>query len=275
VSLHAAQKVSWPVGVLYQPMLGTVLRGTKQVVIGERTLRYDSNNFFIASIDVPASRVTIEDTPEAPYVAVRLAIDQDILSDLVVDVPRKADGDTIAFAVGAMTPELLDAWSRMLRLLDAPDEIDTLAPLIEREILFRLLQGPQGAVLRQAARAGSRISQVRDAIAHLRRNLDRVVSIEELVEIAGMSVATFHRHFRAATAMSPLQYQKTLRLQEARRLLLADTDATSTAFAVGYESASQFSREYTRMFGTPPARDAGKLRHRREVTRSSPSDRTP
>jgi AraC-like DNA-binding protein len=260
VSLHAAQKEGWPVGVLYQPMLGTVLRGTKRVVIGDRTLRYDSNHFFIASIDVPASRVTIEDLPEAPYVAVRLAIDQDILSDLVVDIPRKAEGDTIAFAVGAMTPELLDAWSRMLRLLDAPDEIDTLAPLIEREILFRLLQGPQGALLRQASRAGSRISQVRDTIAHLRMNLDRVVKIEELVEIAGMSVATFHRHFRAATAMSPLQYQKTLRLQEARRLLLADADATSAAFAVGYESASQFSREYTRMFGTPPARDAGRLR---------------
>ena len=273
VSLHAAQKVHWPVGILYQPMLGTVLRGTKRVVIGDRTLRYDSNNFFIASIDVPASRVTIEDSPEAPYVAVRLAIDQDILSDLVVDVSRKADGDTIAFAVGVMTPELLDAWSRMLRLLDAPDEIHTLAPLIEREILFRLLKGPQGAVLRQAARAGSRISQVRNAIAHLRANLDRVVSIGELVKIAGMSVATFHRHFRAATAMSPLQYQKTLRLQEARRLLLADTDAASTAFAVGYESASQFSREYTRMFGTPPARDAGKLRRRREAVRSF--DRTP
>jgi len=264
LSLHAARKESWPVGVLYQPMLGTVLRGTKRVVIGDRTLRYDSNHFFIASIDVPASRVTIEDSPEAPYVAVRLAIDQDILSDLVVDIARKVEGATTAFAVGAMTPELRDAWSRMLRLLDAPDEIDTLAPLIEREILFRLLQGPQGALLRQAARAGSRISQVRDTIAHLRTNLDRVVRIEELVEIAGMSVATFHRHFRAATAMSPLQYQKTLRLQEARRLLLADTDATSAAFAVGYESASQFSREYTRMFGTPPARDAGRLRIGRE-----------
>ncbi|WP_320189035.1 AraC family transcriptional regulator N-terminal domain-containing protein (plasmid) [Agrobacterium rosae] len=264
VSVHAAQKESWPVGVLYQPMLGIVLRGTKRVVIGDRTLRYDSNHFFIASIDVPASRVTIEDLPEAPYVAVRLAIDQEILSNLVVDTPSKADGDTIAFAVGAMTPELLDAWSRMLRLLDAPDEIDTLAPMIEREILFRLLQGPQGALLRQAARAGSRISQVRDAIARLRTNLDRVVKIEELAEIAGMSVATFHRHFRAATAMSPLQYQKTLRLQEARRLLLADTDTTSAAFAVGYESASQFSREYSRMFGTPPARDAGRLRAGRD-----------
>ncbi|TXC72883.1 AraC family transcriptional regulator [Sphingomonas ginsenosidivorax] len=260
VSLHVAQKQGWPIGTLYQPMLGIVLRGSKQVVIGDRTLHYDGNHFFIASIDVPASRVTIEYLPEAPYVAVRLAIDQEILSNLVVDGPQKDEGDTTAFAVGAMTPELLDAWSRMLRLLDAPDEIDMLAPLIEREILFRILQGPQGAVLRQAARAGSRISQVRDTIAHLRTNLDRVVKIEELVEIAGMSVATFHRHFRAATAMSPLQYQKTLRLQEARRLLFADADATSAAFAVGYESASQFSREYTRMFGMPPARDAARLR---------------
>lgn len=260
VSLHVAQKEGWPIGVLYQPMLGVVLRGTKRVVIGNRTLRYDSNHFLIASIDVPASRVTIEDRPEVPYVAVRLAIDQAILSDLAAGIPREPDGDTIAFAVGVMTPELLDAWSRMLRLLDAPDEIDVLAPLIEREILFRILQGPQGALLRQAARDGSRISQVRTAIAHLRTNLDRAVRIEELVDIAAMSPATFHRHFRAATTMSPLQYHKALRLQEARRLLIADADATGAAVAVGYESASQFSREYTRMFGTPPARDVARLR---------------
>ncbi|MHC1547889.1 AraC family transcriptional regulator [Phyllobacterium sp. K27] len=260
VSLHVAQAEGWPVPVLYQPMFGFVLRGAKRVVIGNRTLRYDSNHFLIASIDVPASRVTIEDLLEAPYVAVRLAIDQDILSDLVVGIPCKSEGDTMAFAVGAMTPELLDAWSRMLRLLDAPNEIDTLAPLIEREILFRILQGPQGALLRQAARAGSRIAQVRDAIAHLRTNLDRAVRIEELVGIAGMSPATFHRHFRSATAMSPLQYHKALRLQEAKRLLIADADAASAAFAVGYESASQFSREYKRMFGASPTRDVARLR---------------
>jgi len=241
-------------------MLGIVLRGAKRVTIGDRTLRYDTNHFFIASIDVPASGAIIEDSPEAPYVAARLAIDQDLLADLVVDIPRDADGKTAAFAVGAMTPELLDAWSRMLRLLDAPSEIDTLAPLFEREILFRILQGPQGALLRQAARSDSRIAQIRSAIAHLRANFDRPVRIEELVEIAGMSAATFHRHFRAATAMSPLQYQKALRLQEARRRLIADADASGAAYAVGYESASQFSREYTRMFGTPPARDAARLR---------------
>lgn len=260
VSVHVAKETSWPIPTLYQPMLGVVLRGAKRVVIGDRTLRYDANHFFIASVDVPASSVMIEASPEAPYVAARLAIDQDVLADLVVDIPRNADGETAAFAVGAMTPELLDAWSRMLRLLDAPNEIDTLAPLFEREILFRILQGPQGALLRQAARSDSRIAQIRNAIAHLRTNFDRLVRIEELVQIAGISAATFHRHFRAATAMSPLQYQKALRLQEARRRLIADADATSAAFAVGYESASQFSREYTRMFGAPPARDAARLR---------------
>lgn len=264
VSLHVAKAETWRIGVLYQPMFGVVLRGAKQVVIGNRTLRYDSNNFLIASIDVPASRVMIEDAPEAPYVAVRLAVDPDILSDLVIDSPGAHDGETTAFSVGAMTPELLDAWSRMLRLLDAPNEIDTLAPLIEREILIRLLQGPQGALLRQAASAGSRISHVRAAIAHLRSNLDRGIRIEELADIAGMSPATFHRHFRAATATSPLQYQKALRLQEARRLLADDVDATSAAFAVGYVSPSQFSREYKLMFGMPPRRDAARLRARHE-----------
>ncbi|MDR3514814.1 MAG: AraC family transcriptional regulator [Azospirillaceae bacterium] len=260
VSVHVAKETNWPIPTLYRPMLGIVLRGAKRVVIGDRTLRYDANHFFIASIDVPASSVMIETSPEAPYVAARLAIDQDILVDQVVDIPREDRVDTTAFAVSAMTPALLDAWSRMLRLLDAPEEIDTLAPLFEREILFRILQGPQGALLRQAARSDSRIAQIRNAIAHLRANFDRLVRIEELIAIAGMSAATFHRHFRAATAMSPLQYQKALRLQEARRRLIADADVSGAAYAVGYESASQFSREYTRMFGTPPARDAARLR---------------
>lgn len=193
---------------LYQPMIGVVLRGAKRVVIGDQTLRFDANQFFIASIDVPASSVMIETSPQAPYVAARLAIDHDVLAELVVDIPREDRANTTAFALSDMTPALLDAWARMLRLLDAPDEIETLAPLIEREILFRILQGPQGALLRQAARADSRMAQTKAAIAHLRANFDRVVRTEQLLEIVGMSSATFHRQFRAATAMSPLQYQK-------------------------------------------------------------------
>jgi len=260
VSLHAAQETSWPIPTLYSPMLGMVLRGSKRVTIGERTLSYNADHYFIASIDVPAASAIVEASPEAPYVAARLIIDQDMLADLVVDIPTEMDGRTEAFAIEAVTPELLDAWRRMLQLLDAPEEIATLAPLVEREILFRILQGPQGRLLRQAARADSRIAQVRHAIAYLRANFARSVRIEDLVEIAGMSAATLHRQFRAATAMSPLQYQKALRLQEARRRLVADADAVSAAYAVGYESASQFSREYTRMFGRPPGRDAARLR---------------
>lgn len=260
VSLHVAREPSWPRPTLYRPMLGMVLRGAKRVTIGDRTLNYDAAHYFIGSIDVPAEIAITEASPEAPYVAARLAIDQEMLADLAVDIASDADGETVAFAVETVTPELLDAWHRMLRLLDAPDEIAALAPLVEREILFRILRGPQGVVLRQAARTDSRIAQVRHAIAHLRANFARPVRIEELVEIAGMSAATFHRHFRAATAMSPLQYQKALRLQEARRRLIADADAGGAAYAVGYESASQFSREYTRMFGTSPGRDAVRLR---------------
>lgn len=260
IDLHVAREPGWPLPTLYRPMLGLVLRGAKRVTIGDRTLHYDPARYFIGSIDVPAEVAITDASPEAPYVAARLAIDPEMLADLAVGISNESDGETTAFAVGTMTPELRDAWRRMLRLLDAPDEIATLAPLVEREILFRILQGPQGTVLRQAARSDSRIAQIRRAIAHLRENLARTVHTDELVEIARMSTATFNRHFRAATAMSPLQYQKALRLNEARRRLLVDSDVAGTGYAVGYESASQFNREYKRMFGTSPGRDAAGLR---------------
>lgn len=260
VDLHFAREPGWPTPTLYRPMLGIVLRGAKQVTIGDCRLHYDPAHYFIGSLDVPAEVAITKASPEKPYVAVRLAIDHEMLADLAVNITNEGDDETIAFAVGSITPELNDAWWRMLRLLDTPDEIPVLAPLIEREILFRILRGPQGAVLRQAARSDSRIAQIRHAIAHLRENFARTVRIDELIEIAGMSTATFNRHFRAATAMSPLQYQKALRLQEARRRLIADNDVAGAGYAVGYESASQFNREYTRMFGASPGRDAARLR---------------
>lgn len=260
VHLHVAHEPERAVPTLYRPMLGMVLRGAKQVTIGDRALHYDAAHYFIGSIDVPAEVAILEASPGAPYVAARLAIDRDMLADLAVDIESDPGGETMAFAVGTVTPELHDAWHRMLRLLDAPDEIAALAPLVKREILYRILRGPQGMVLRQAARNDSRIAQIRHAIAHLRENFDRPVRIDELAGIAGMSTATLHRHFRAATAMSPLRYQKALRLQEARRRLIADDDAAGAGYAVGYESASQFSREYTRMFGTSPGRHAARLR---------------
>ncbi|MDB5468112.1 MAG: transcriptional regulator, partial [Phenylobacterium sp.] len=155
---------------------------------------------------------------------------------------------------------LVDAWLRLLSLLDRPRDIRVLAPMLEREILYRLLQGPQAEVLRQVARADSRLSRVRRAIAWIRAHYDQQLRIAALAELAGMSPASLHRHFKAVTAMSPLQFQKSLRLQHARRLLMADQDAARAGYAVGYESASQFSREYARLFGAPPTRDAMRLR---------------
>lgn len=259
--LHVQQAASMPTLTMYEPMLCVVLQGAKRVMIGDQTLRYDTASYFIGSVDVPAAGCVIEGTREQPYVALAMALDLDCLASLVSETADAAGGETPGFAISPVTPELLDACARLLALLDTPGDIAALAPLIEREILYRLLHGPQGGSLRQAVRRGSRLDQVRQAMSWLRAHFDRPVRIDALAAIAGMSVATFHRHFRAATAMTPLQYQKALRLQEARRLLAADHDAARAAFAVGYESASQFSREYSRMFGLPPARDAGRLRH--------------
>jgi transcriptional regulator GlxA family with amidase domain len=149
---------------------------------------------------------------------------------------------------------------RLMRLLDAPNDIRVLAPLLEREILYRLLQGPQGGALRQIVHADSRLGQVRRAICWIRDHFDQPLRIQALAEIAGMSAASFHRHFKAATAMSPLQFQKSIRLQEARRMLMTRHDVARVAYAVGYESASQFSREYARLFGLPPVLDSVRLR---------------
>jgi AraC-like DNA-binding protein len=246
---------------LFQPMVCLILQGAKEVMIADRVLRYDPACYFVASMEVPASGCIAQASADAPYVGVTLALDRDMLAALLPDAQTPVgEAAPSSFGVGAVTPDLLDAWLRLLRLLDAPADVPVLAPLFEREILYRLLQGPQGAVLRQIALADSRLSQIRRAIAWIRDNFDRPMRVEALAEISGMSAASFHRHFKSATAMSPLQYQKTLRLQQARRLLIANQDASQAGFAVGYESASQFSREYARLFGSPPMRDAVRLR---------------
>ncbi|MBB3472132.1 AraC family transcriptional regulator [Sphingomonas sp. BK345] len=193
--------------------------------------------------------------PDQRYLAVSLDLDSERLASVLTDVETGLSSAEPAFAVNPVTADLLDAWLRLLRLTDTPQDIATLAPLYEREILYRLVQGPQGAIVRQIARADSRLSQVRRAIAMIRDQFDQPIRSESLAEAAGMSPASFHRHFRTATAMSPLQYQKSLRLQEARRLIVAGRDVAAAGYAVGYESASQFSREYARLFGMAPSRD--------------------
>lgn len=251
---------------IYEPVTCLILQGTKQVVIGDAVIDYDASSYFVASLDLPAVGRVVEASPDRPYVAAALRIDRSILADLIASMPagsiasEPAESAQAGFAVAAVTPELLEAWGGLLSLLDRPDDISMLAPMREREILYRLLQGPLGHQLCQIAIEDSRLSRVRRAIAWMRAHYDQALRTAALAEIAGMSVASFHRHFKAATAMSPLQYQKTLRLHAARRLLAGGSEASRTAYSVGYESASQFSREYARAFGVPPSRDAERLR---------------
>ncbi|NIK87333.1 AraC-like DNA-binding protein [Rhizomicrobium palustre] len=245
---------------VFRPMMCMVLQGAKEASIGGKTVHYDEACYLVATMELAGRGRVIRASLERPYLCVALSIDLEGLASLLPAVPVKEEGQQPAFAVNPVTDDLIAAWGRLLGLLDTPEDIPVLAPLIEREILYRLLQGPQGAVLRQAAFAGSHHAQVRRAMLWLKEHYAEPMRIDDLAEMAGMSPASFHRHFKAAAAMSPLQYQKALRLQEARRLLASNADAARTAFAVGYESPSQFSREYARAFGLPPARDAQRLK---------------
>jgi len=261
VFIRMGDATTAPLPCMCEPMLCFVLQGAKCAMIGDRSLRYDAASYFVSSVDVPTTGQIVEACAERPYLSVNLKIDMAMIADLILDLPVPTTPLDLGFSITPVTEPFLDAWLRMLRLLDRPDELPVLAPLIEREILFRLLQGTQGNMLRQIASGDSRMAQIRQAINWIRQEFDKPLPIEETAARFGMSASTFHRHFRAVTAMSPLQYQKALRLQQARRALFAGArDISSAAYAVGYESPSQFSREYARMFGASPAQDIARLR---------------
>jgi len=248
-----------------EPMICLILQGAKCILIGDRALHYDQPSYFISTIDVPATGEVYRAGPERPYLSITLRFDATVISDVLLsmkdNVPSASTDPGSGFGLAPVTPELLDSWLRLLRLLDSPGDIAVLGPLIEREIIYRVLGGPCGSMLRQLATGDSRLGQVRRAIGWIRDNLAEPFQVEDLAAHAGMSASAFHRHFKAVTAMSPVQYQKRLRLHVARRRLIAEAgDVARVAFSVGYESATQFGREYTRMFGTSPARDAARLR---------------
>ncbi|ESY66793.1 AraC family transcriptional regulator [Mesorhizobium sp. LNHC252B00] len=249
----------WGSGILF------VLQGAKTVLIGDRTLRYSPASYFIYTVDTPTISQLVEASAKHPYLAIGFALDLQAVAALLVEHEPALGGDS--FSTSPVNEDLLDALRRMMRLLDRPGEIPVLSAMLEREMLFRLLQGPQGAKLRQLARADGHLSRIGQAIAWIRAHCHQPVRVSDLAEIAHMSNAAFYRHFKAATAMSPIQYQKQIRLLEARQLLAAQPgNVASIAFAVGYESASQFSREYARQFGSPPARDAARLLAAGEAT---------
>jgi len=249
---------------LYRSMICFILQGSKQVAINNDLLSYDSAQYLISALDLPLIGQILDGGVRRPYVAVSLVLDPALLADIASALPPVRDADTqgIGLAINPMTPPLRDTLLRLLSMLDTPSDIPVLAPLAERELLYRLLQGRQGRLLRQIAQPEGALSRVRRAVEWIRQNQNTRLRIEALCDASGMSRASLHRHFLAMTGLSPLQYQKQLRLQEARHLLLAgDRSASDVAFAVGYESASQFGREYLRQFGAPPVRDVRQIRH--------------
>lgn len=248
---------------VYDPMVNLILTGSKTMTVGDRTLHYDPATYFVMSVDLPAVGAVHPAAGGEPYLAISLTLTPAIVADLLADLPKPAGGALYApgFSVAPVTPELLDAWVRMMRLTERPDEVAALAPAFEREILFRVLQGPMGWMLRDIAMPETALSRVKVAIQWIRENFAKPLRVEALAQMAALSLSAFHRHFKAVTALSPLQYQKNVRLLHARsRLIAGEGNATTVALSVGYESPTQFSREYARQFGLPPSRDAARLR---------------
>jgi AraC-like DNA-binding protein len=243
---------------IYDPMVNLILTGSKTMTVGDRTFHYDPATYFVMSVDLPAVGTVHPAATGEPYLAVSLTLDPAIVAALIRDLPVQICSTLFGsgFSVAPINGELLNAWIRMLRLMDRPDEIAVLAPAYEREILFRVLQGPLGWMLRDIASPDTSLARIGVAINWIRRNFTEQIRVEALAEMAALSVSAFHRHFKAVTALSPLQYQKRIRLLHARsQLISGQGSATSIAFSVGYESPNQFSREYARLFGLPPSRD--------------------
>jgi len=246
---------------VYDPMVNLILTGSKTMTVGDRTFHYDPATYFVMSVDLPAVGSVHPAATGEPYLAVSLTLDPTTLAGLIRDLPVKVCSELFGsgFSIAPVNADFLDAWIRMLRLMDRPNEIAVLAPVYEREILFRVLQGPLGWMLRDIASPDTALSRISLAINWIRQNFAQQIRVEALAEMAALSVSAFHRHFKAVTALSPLQYQKRVRLLHARSLLIAGQgNATSISFGVGYESPNQFSREYARLFGQPPSRDLAK-----------------
>ena len=249
---------------IHEPSLCLVAQGAKRVVLGKETFTYDAYHFLITSVELPVVAQVIEASQDKPYLGVVLQIDRRSIAQMLVEsevpLPRPQQASR-GMVVSEVTLPLLNAFIRLIDLLDTPEDIPMLAPLVQREILYRLLISDQGERLRQIGATGTQSHQIALAIDWLRDNFNQPLHIDDLAAYATMSPSTFHRHFRTVTSMSPLQFQKSLRLHEARRIMLTDhIDAASAAFQVGYESHSQFNREYGRLFGAPPLRDIKSLR---------------
>ncbi|MDE1178812.1 MAG: AraC family transcriptional regulator [Edaphobacter sp.] len=264
-----------PVCAVEGPAFAVVLQGAKRTVVGPSSYRYSAGQYLVLSLELPITATAVDASPQQPLLSFGMRLRAAHIASLLLEMPATPPNSKIVsssasspesgqassgVAVSDAGPDLLDAVLRLVQLIDRPSDIPILAPMIEREILWRLLTGPQGALIRQIGLADSRLSQISRSVSWIRHNYNKSFRTEDLAQLSGMSVSTFHRNFRTVTAMTPLEYQKQIRLQEARTRLLADPrDIAAIGFAVGYDSPSQFSREYRRLFGDSPGRDAQRL----------------
>jgi AraC-like DNA-binding protein len=264
LSFSRFSEVTGPAHGVYRPSLCIIVQGGKDVLLAQETYTYGPADYLVASVNLPVTGIVTDASSDTPYLALKLEFTSDqilkVLQESHLDFNKK-ESVKRGMYVSQIEPYLLEAVTRLVRLLETPNDIPVLAPLITKEIIYRVLQGQHGVTLGHIAIEGSTAYGISDVIEHIMTNFDQSFRIEDLAEIANMSVSSLHRHFKEVTAMSPIQFQKKLRLQEARRLLLSQpADATEAAFRVGYESPSQFSREYSRMFGLPPKEDTNRLK---------------
>ncbi|MDR5739543.1 MULTISPECIES: AraC family transcriptional regulator [unclassified Caballeronia] len=264
VFLHRITNPGGPKPGMQTPALALIAQGSKRVMVGDDVYVYDPMHYLVSSVDLPVIGQVTAASETEPYLGMRLDLDVEEITSLIQDqnLPPATQADASrGLYVNRLGTSMLDAVLRLLRLIDTPEDVPIVAPLVKREILYRLLMNGSGARLRQIALQDSQTQRIAKAISLLRRHFDQPLRVEDIAKDVHMSVSSLHHHFKAVTAMSPLQYQKQLRLQEARRLMLLDiADAATAAHRVGYESASQFSREYSRLFGAPPLRDTRRWR---------------
>jgi AraC-like DNA-binding protein len=265
LTLARASHMQHPVHAIYEPAFCVLAQGSKRVLLGGEVYIYDSSQYLVVSQNLPVSGQVVGATPETPYLGLRLSFDVKDIAALALDLKLRETSPPRASQRGIFTGDLsttlLDPVLRLVKLLDAPEDVPALAPLITREILYRLLKSPDGGRLAQMAVADGHSQRIAHAISVLSRRFQEPLRVEDLADQVHMSVSSLHQHFKAVTAMSPLQFQKQLRLQESRRIMISeDVDAATAGHRVGYESQSQFNREYSRFFGLPPARDVKRLR---------------
>lgn len=256
-------------GTLSQPSFCFVAQGRKRALVGDEIFRYDPGHFLLFTVDLPVAFEIEEASSDHPFLGLRLDLDRSVVASVAMDYGikfRKGEAAIKAIDVSPIGADLLEGVVRLIRVLDSPNEAKVLGPHVVREIVYRLLVSGQGARLGHMVATGGDTGRISKAIGHMRAHFDEQLKMEEIAQKFGMSISGFHNHFKSVTSMSPLQFQKHLRLQEARRLMLGeDLDAASAGYRVGYEDPSHFSREYKKQFGAPPQRDIARLRNNLEV----------